>query len=86
MLFWKSRRDPDKYCITIGHRALMITHKKDEFKLIQRPLDASYAADIKSRYLPDELTDYPLIHGFINLIKPWDPSSILSSSVSPGDN
>lgn len=46
----------------------MITYKKDELKLIQRPLDASYAANIKNRYQQDDLSNYPIIQGLINLI------------------
>ncbi|MFN3758480.1 MAG: hypothetical protein ACK4SF_04615 [Algoriphagus aquaeductus] len=86
MNLWRNPRQPEKFCVTIGLTALMITHKSDEFKLIQRPLNASYAADIKHRYQPARLEDFPLISTMISLLFPWIPLHNSSTSVSPGDN
>lgn len=71
MNLWRSNSQPEKFCVTTGLTALMITQKNDEFKLIQRPLNATNAADIKSRYRPADLNDHPLIHQIINLLFPW---------------
>jgi hypothetical protein len=86
MNLWTNPRQPEKFCVTTGLTALMITYKSDEFKLIQRPLDASYAADIKSRYRPADLKDYPLIDNLIQLLFPWNKSLNSSTSASPGGN
>lgn len=86
MNLWRNPRQPEKFCVTTGFTALMITHKSDEFKLIQRPLNASYAADIKHRYQPARLEDFPLIITMISLLFPWTPLINSSTSASPGDS
>ena len=86
MNLWRNPRQPEKFCVTIGLTALMITHKDDEFKLIQRPLNASYAADIKHRYQPARLEDFPIIPSMISLLFPWlKNSTINSKSATLGD-
>lgn len=85
MNLWRNPRQPEKFCVTTGLTALMITHKDDEFKLIQRPLNASYAADIKHRYQPARLEDFPVITHMINLLFPWTKSINSSHSSSPGE-
>lgn len=68
MTFWRNPNQPEKFCVTTGGKALMITHKEDELKLIKRPLDASYASTIKCRYKTADINQYPLIKELINLI------------------
>lgn len=72
MTFWKNHSKPEKFCVTAGARALMITHKHDEIKIITRRLDADYAANIKARYTPDNIEQYPILSSLIKLIsKSW---------------
>jgi hypothetical protein len=68
MNFWKCNNQPDKFCVTTGAIAMMITHKHDEIKIINRRLDAGYAANIKARYKPDSIEDYPILKGLIHLL------------------
>lgn len=74
MQFWSNPNQPDKFCVTEGNIAYMITHREDELKLIQRRLDANYAANIKARYKPESIEKYPVIYQLINLFSPWKKS------------
>jgi hypothetical protein len=66
----------------------MITHRSDEIKIIEKNLDAGHAANIKSRYSPDSIEDYPFLKNIINLFnnKTWTTSSASNPSASPGRN
>jgi hypothetical protein len=88
MAFWKSNTHPEKFCVTSGNKALMITHKSDEIKIIEKPLDAGHAANIKARYSPDSIEDYPFLNNIINLFKnkSWTTSSASKTSALPGRN
>lgn len=70
MDFWKCNAKPDeKFCVTTGAKALMITYRHDELKVIERPLNAGYAANIKARYKPDTIENYPILKGLVHLLR-----------------
>lgn len=68
MTFWINTRQPEKFCVTSGNTAMMITHKSDEFKVIHKRLDAGHAANIKARYSPGNIEKYPIINSIIKII------------------
>lgn len=68
MTFWINQSQPEKFCVTKGSKALMITQKPDEFKIITKKLDSNHAANIKARYTPAEIEQFPIINSIVQLL------------------
>lgn len=67
MTFWINQSQPEKFCVTKGSKALMITHKPDEIKIIAKKLDSGHAANIKRRYTPGQIELFPVIKQIVQL-------------------